>query len=531
MSKTFLSVGATTTESIDSHQTIWVLLPETTMPAVVSTYARQIYPGTKVLLWLGSVRRLFDYHFLPQLKVLDETLRQKRRPEYAAVNAAVEAFAGDLHKRAQIFLSYLSAKRRIDGRLDPVIARIAQQTPLTRKDLRLLLDAVGKTFIAAAAATVAPKEKLEHFIQTGSYDTATILGLALCVDPRFALHLWRDDMAAKSENSSAPVAPDRAALQHELRRAIEKIRNGGACAHDVGGVDLASWLSELIGCAPRQRFFVEAGQCHEGLNKAGCLKFDVSHSFRDFGESAPRFISLDKLSRAVTAFDRALSHLLIRFCKDDPEMKQLTGKHLIHSGLLVRGLLGDNEAMRVLYPLHSTIIPNQPALSEYLVEKTRTAVANGALAQACACHYGLPATQLQRGIERLLTIQRATLPLLPMEVHRLAEAIEARIRLRKATAALDASSGGAHHRQQARQLDISARAQMARQFGLAKTLKADFRVDPSKLFYIDNLLIDRIKALYGHELEFMRRILAGYIERHNAAQPSASAGSGSVVNS
>jgi hypothetical protein len=31
------------------------------------------------------------------------------------------------------------------------------------------------------------------------------------------------------------------------------------------------------------------------------------------------------------------------------------------------------------------------------------------------------------------------------------------------------------------------------------------------------LLIDRTKALFGNDLEFMRTILAGYIERHNAA--------------
>lgn len=58
-------------------------------------------------------------------------------------------------------------------------------------------------------------------------------------------------------------------------------------------------------------------------------------------------------------------------------------------------------------------------------------------------------------------------------------------------------------------------------------LKADFLIDPSRLFYIDNLLIDRIKALYGNELEFMRTILAGYIERHQAARQS----TGAAVNS
>jgi hypothetical protein len=75
------------------------------------------------------------------------------------------------------------------------------------------------------------------------------------------------------------------------------------------------------------------------------------------------------------------------------------------------------------------------------------------------------------------------------------------------------------------------RAQSARQFELGKTLKADFHIDPANLFYIDNLLIDRSKALFGNDLEFMRPILAGYIERRKAAQLGTSATACSATNS
>ncbi|MBM4296639.1 MAG: hypothetical protein FJ143_02750 [Deltaproteobacteria bacterium] len=525
MSKLFFTVGATTTESIDPHQPVWALLPETTTPAVVSTYARQIYPGTQVLLWLGSVRNIFHRHFLPRLKALEERSLKSSKPEYAAMSAEIEAFAGDQHRRAQIFLSYLSARRRIDDRLYPVIEKIARRAALTRKDTTPLVDALCTAVEAPAALTIVQKHKLQDFIDTGGYDRETLLWLALCVDPRFALHLGRDDLA--TAHSLEMSVHDSALLQSELRRAIEKIRNGAACPQAVGAVELHGWLTALIGCPPQQRFFAEAAACHEGVNKDGCLKFDVSSSFRDFGESAPRFIAVDKLSRAVTAFDRALSHLVITFATEDSEMKRLSEGDLLHSGLLVRGLIGDNEAMRLLYPLRTTMILSQPELSAHLVEKTRAAVADGSLARVCAGHYGLSAAKLQQGIERLLAIQSKTLPLLPIEVHHLADAIESRIRLRKAAQALPSSAGPASHRRQALQLDLSMRAQTARQFRLAKKLKADFDIDPTKLFYIDNLLIDRIKALYGNDLEFLRRVLAGYIERHSAAQQSRNAANGS----
>lgn len=322
-------------------------------------------------------------------------------------------------------------------------------------------------------------------------------------------------------------------MERDLRRAIEQIRAGGDCVDEVCGINLRGWLTDLIGCEPQQRFFAEVGECRQGLNKKGCLSFDQSKSFQDFGESAPRFVSLDKLSRVVTALDRTLSHLVIAFANEDTEMRELCQHHQVHSGLLLRGLLGDSEAMRTLYPLHAMAIPNQPELSEILVAKTRAAYEQGSLARVCAARYGLQEGNLNRGLDRMLTIQRKILPLVPMEVHRLADAIEARIRLRKIAEKLEASDGRAMNQQQAANLDLAMRAQAVRQNEISKTLRADFHIDPSKMFFIDDILIDRIKLLFGDELEFLRPVLATYIERSKQAQshPSETRNSGSAINS
>ena len=68
MAKTFFTIGKTSTESIDSDQPVWVLLPETLQPAVVSTYARQLAAGLKVLVQLGSAKHIIDAHSLPHLR-------------------------------------------------------------------------------------------------------------------------------------------------------------------------------------------------------------------------------------------------------------------------------------------------------------------------------------------------------------------------------------------------------------------------------------------------------------------------------
>jgi hypothetical protein len=116
-----------------------------------------------------------------------------------------------------------------------------------------------------------------------------------------------------------------------------------------------------------------------------------------------------------------------------------------------------------------------------------------------------------------------------MEVHRLADAIETRIRLRKIAEKLTSSGD----RQQAASLDLAMRAQTMKQSQLGKTLKADFRIDPARLFFLDDLLIDRMKALFGNELEFMRTVLAPYLERNKVARQSQpqTANSGSAINS
>lgn len=530
MSKIFVTIGNTSTQSVEVNQPVWVLLPQTLLPAVVSTYSRQLYSGVKVLLRLGSVRNIFHSHLLPHLSSSGDGSLAAKRQELASLNDRVDAMAGDVAKRAQIFLSFLSSRRLIDRKLYPIVEKVRQKITLTSKDISSLVDAIYVILRKTANATSSQKQKLRDYIQTGAYDAAIIGWLARFVDPTIALHLRRDDLAAELRDSETQERPkDNAALERELRHAVEQLRAGVPCADEVCGIDVRAWLGQLIGCKPEPRFFATVGQIHQGLNKSGCLNFDQSKSFHDFGESAPRFLTLDKLSRSVTALDRGLSHLTIAYANDDAEMKELCRDHAVHSGLLIRGLLGENDAIKTLYPSHAVAITNQPDLGDVLIAKIRTAYEDGSLVQVCAPRYGIAEEDLRKGIAKAVSLQRQLLPLVPMEVHRLADAIETRIRLRKIAEKLPSSGDS----QQTVSLDLAIRAQSMRQTQLSKTLKTDFRIDPARLFFLDDLLIDRMKALFGNELEFLRTVLAPYLEKSRASgqSPSAKANSGSAINS
>lgn len=514
MAKTFVTIGKTSTESVEANQPVWVLLPETIQPAVVSTYSRQLRAGLKILVRLASAKNIIDAHLLPHIQNDRENSSEAKSEEIATLSCYVDAITGDARKRAQIFLSFLSEKRLIRPPLYPILAKLRETSPLTASDLTPLVNALCAALRKTGEIQPGCKQKLQSYIHTGAYDTETMLWLALFVDPVFALHLWHDNVV---EQSSPCADKDRSlerdSLERGLRQAVGHLRAGTPCTDQMCQINWHAWLADLVGCEAQSRFFAEVGEIHQGLNKGSCLKFDRSKSFNDFGETAPRFLTLDKLSRAVTALDRTLSHLTVVFADDDTEMRQLCQGHLVHSGLLIRGLVGDSDAIKTLYPFHAMAIPNQPELNEKLIAKVRTAHEDGSLARTCAARYGMRADDMAKGIAKAISIQKQLMPLVPMEVHRLADAIETRVRLRKIAERLTSSAD----RQQAFTLDVAIRAHALRQQQLGKTLKADFHIDPARMFFLDNFLIDRIKALFGNDLEFMRTVLASYLERSKTA--------------
>ncbi len=304
-------------------------------------------------------------------------------------------------------------------------------------------------------------------------------------------------------------------LEEDLITAVEGIKAGKPCDREISGINVHRCLEEVTSCDPRGRFFAEIKEVRQGLNKQGCLVLDQVKNRQDSTEPSFRFISLDKFSRIVSALDRALSRVVITYANTDAAMKELCQDHVIHSGLLIRALLGETEAIRFLYPAHVVAIPNNPELNDAIVSKTRKTYEEGLLGQVCAPQYGLHEDKLTMGLEKAVSIQRKLMPLLPLEVHHLADAIEGRIRLQKIIQEQRASRGTITP-QQALSLSVAMSAQLTKQKQISARLKADFGIEQSKMFYLDDSLIEKIKLLFGSEFEFLRPLLRDYIERRKS---------------
>ena len=78
-----------------------------------------------------------------------------------------------------------------------------------------------------------------------------------------------------------------------------------------------------------------------------------------------------------------------------------------------------------------------------------------------------------------------------------------------------------NHRQ-VQNLRANIGTQIARGQQITRSLKANFHMDPSKMFYLDDSLMDEIEVLFGHELGFLRSLLAKYIERRKTDGKSSS---------
>jgi len=523
MSKVHFIIGDTSTEAVNLDQTVLVLLPGTIRPAVLPTYARQLHPGVKVLLRLGNEKNIFAAHLLPFLGSVDENILAAKRRELDSLHSQVEAFSGGIWKRASGFFTYLSSNHLIHGKLYPIMERHRRQAPLTNKDMTPLVEAIYGSLRRTAGATASHKQKIRTYIQSGEYDTQVVEWLARVLDPTFGLFLRKSALTTEiQELENQTRSRHDPTLEKDLGSALEQIKAGKPCDREILGVNVQNWLEKIVGCGVQRRFFVEIREVKEGLSRNGCLVLESLRNFKDSKEPAPKFIPLDKFSSIVSALDRALSQIVMVYANADPAMDAMYRGHVIHSGLLIRAFLGETNAIRTLYPEHVVGIPNNPGLNEALIAKARQAYEEGLMGRLCAEHYGLEEDALRDGLQRTVLALQRILPLLPFEVHRLVDALEARIQLQKMADKLQASGGLSMNHRQVQNLRANIGTQIARGQQITRSLKANFHMDPSKMFYLDDSLMDEIEVLFGHELGFLRSLLAKYIERRKTDGKSSS---------
>jgi hypothetical protein len=523
MARVHFLIGHTSTEAVSFDQPVLVMLPETIRPTVVPTYAGQLQVGVKALISLGSEENIFRTHFLPYMGAVDENTLAGKKGELKILQAEIDEFSGDALKRAGVFVTYLSANHLIDRKLYPAVEKLRRELPLTNKDLTPLIDAVYASLRKSAGATSAHKQKIRAYIESGQYDSSLIDWLTRIVDPGFGLFVKTVRLAREVqelENRSRLTADP--ALERDFRTVVEEVAAGKSTNREVRGVNVECWLADIVGCKVQPRFFAEIREIRESLTKTGCLRLESFKNVSQLKEPAPKFIPLDKFSCIVTAMDRALSMLVMEYAHADPDMRRLFEGHVVHSGLLIRAFLGEADAIRTLYPKHVVGIPGKPELDETLISKARHAFEIGLMARLCSEHYGLEEHTLRGGIEKAVSIQQKILPLLPFEIHHFVDVLETRIRLRKMVEKLQASGSQSIDQGQIRTLRANLNAQNVRGQQITKRLNAAFRIDLSKMFCLDEPLIDEIEDLFGSELGFLQTVLARYIERGQTENDSGS---------
>jgi len=396
-----------------------VLLQDTVGPIAVPTYCRQLEEGCKVLVGLGNTDKIIDECLLPFFRSAgDETLAAKKE-ELDSLKAGIAALAATNCTRAEPFLSFLSAEQRIDRKLFPVAEKVRRHVPLSNKDLTPLIDVVYTALRKRGSTTAGHKEKMRSYVQTGNGDGQFLAWLGRWVDPVCdsyqRANALKHDLEAASQQRRSAGDPK---LKEELRTAIENIKSG-SLAGEVKGLGVQKWLEETMGCEIQPNFFGEVSEVVQGLPRRGCLILEPIRFMKQL-DGDIQFVSLDKFSRIVCALDRALSHLVVAYANAEPEMKTLYDDRPIHSGLLIRALLGEDEAIRTLYPLQIVGVTDTPQLNTELIARVRAAYESGSMARVCAAGYSLDEEELLVGFETAVTVQRMLLPLLPMEVHRLA---------------------------------------------------------------------------------------------------------------
>src|SRR5438093_636735 len=127
MSKVHFIIGTASTEAVDLDRTALVLLPETTYPAAVPTYCRQLYDGLKVLVRIGNAKTIVATQVLPRFRSVDQDTFSAKKRELDSLRTQLETFTESVSKRAKIFLAYLSSKRLIDGTLYAVVEKVHRQ--------------------------------------------------------------------------------------------------------------------------------------------------------------------------------------------------------------------------------------------------------------------------------------------------------------------------------------------------------------------------------------------------------------------
>ena len=517
MARFSFSVGKSMTDCVNVEDTAWVLLPGASRNVLVRTYCQQLYPGVRALVKLGEANAIIKEYPPVLADQKAEAALAEKRGELRGLADFVSGLSSDCGARARILIGFLAANKLLDKSLYSLKDKLRHESHLTKKEVVPLIDAVYTALRKKAGANAAKKNSLRDFIATGCASSEFFDWLAIHVDPLFAI-FRRHEQLSKELAAAVGNTDEKKTrrLLDGLKSELEKITKGQMPAKAVEGLDVQEWLTDVFAGPVAKQFFGTITSVHQGTRSLGCVSIRSGKLSENEVKQLGDAIGLARWSSLAAALDHALSHMVLTYAERCLEIARISSGRALHSGLLIRGLLGEADAIRTLYPESLIFGRGRDKDLESLIELIKLGLVEGSLAASCAAYYGIDEAELQHALSAAVSIQREWLRLLPKEVHLLAAAIESRIRLVEQSKQL--GQRDLRHpmiRREIINLNGRLKIQIERCQRIAKRLKRDFDVDPGRLFVLNQGTYDDLHNMFDGALDCLKIVLQKYLDERN----------------
>lgn len=528
MAKFSFSIGKTLTECVNAEDTALVSLPGASRDFIVRTYCRQLYPGVRALVKLGEANAIIKEYPPVLADHKAEAALAEKRAELLGLAEFLSGLSSDCGARARILIGFLAANKLLDRSVYSLKDKLRHDTHLSKKEIVPLIDAVYTALRKKAGANAAKKHSLRDFIETGSGSKEFFDWLTVHVDPIFGLFRRHEQLSKELAAAEANIDESKTRkLLDGLKVELDKIKNSQPPANAVEGFDVNEWLTDVFGGPVGKHFFATITSVHQVTKSLGCVSIQSGKLPECEVNQLGTAIGLCRWSSLVAALDRALSHMVLTYAEGCLEIKRISSGRALHSGLLIRGLLGDPDPIRILYPESLTLARGPDKDLESLVGLIKWAFVDGTLAASCAAYYEIDEAELQRALSAAVSIQQEWLRLLPIEVHLLAAAIESRIRLIEQSKQL--GKRDLRHpmiRREIINLNGRLKIQIERCQRIAKQLKRDFDAEPGRLFVLDQATYDDLHDMFDGALDCLKIVLQKYLDERKRLQVPISSPSG-----
>ncbi len=414
---------------------------------VTATYLGQLAPRHEVVATLNP-ERIVDSRILPALKLdlggvvererkglESKRLEMEIRLESLSNEVAGLVPPGDANARIQPFIDFVYNSGRAGGGFYNVKNKIANNEPLSSKDVSSIVQQVYGLLKAKREVPKAVEYALLDYVQKGEADDGLIGLLVQAINPVFgkiteykalAIQLKEVEQALQSRGTKG--ISDLNAARPALVRAVSEVVSGRKPAEELDAcglkVDVYLTLQQLTGTAEPEKPSLRSLE--------GVLKGGQDGLFTPFGFKAAKgingvpeclkqsYLPLRKLISVVTLFDIAIRKSLIAYALKNEEMQGICGEngslliYKIPGGIFMPAVFPENhKPILTLYPDERVVPKGKEDDVKHILELM--ARGRSDIPRLAAEYFGMPQDQIR--FEELIALQTSLMQLLPMGIY------------------------------------------------------------------------------------------------------------------